>query len=408
MPDDAKLAAVRAGLPSLAAGIQLNTGSVGPMPAETAAAMAELAERELTVGRAHPADLAEIVTRIDEARAAIAAVVTADVDSVALTHATTDGMNLATWSADWRAGDRAVTTRHEHPGGLGALYVLRDRLGIDVEFVDVGDGGDDEATLAAFDRAIRPGTRLVALSHVLWTTGARLPVAAVAELAHRRGAIVVVDGAQAAGAIPVDVGALGVDAYAVAGQKWLLGPEATGALYVAPGFLERARMTFGGWFSFERIDSAGTAVPQPDARRFHATGYHRPSVLGLARSVSWLSMYVGLDWIHRRGTTLARAAADRLATIPGVRVLTPRERMATLVTFRLDGWTAEAALDELAARGFVVARTIPALDAVRLSVGFFNTDAEIERVADLVALLAAHTPTTLPPRRTLAVLGSDG
>jgi L-cysteine/cystine lyase len=408
MPDDAKLAAVRAGLPSLAAGIQLNTGSVGPMPAETAAAMAELEQRELTVGRAHPADFADFLVRFDEARAAIAAVVTADVDAIALTHATTDGMNIATWALDWQPGDRAVTTRHEHAGGLGALYVLRDRLGVELAFADIGDGGDDEVTLAAFDRGIQPGTRLVSLSHVLWTTGGRLPVRAIADLAHERGALVVVDGAQAVGAIPIDVGALGVDAYALSGQKWLLGPEGTGALYAAPGFLERARMTLGGWFSFERIDSAGTAVPHPDARRFQATAYHRPSVVGLARSASWLSMYVGLDWIHRRGTGLARAAADRLAGIPGVRLLTPRERMATLVTFRIDGWPADAVLDELGTRVFAVARTVPALDAVRLSVGFFNTEAEIERVAEVVALLAAHTPATLPPRRTLAVLGSDG
>jgi L-cysteine/cystine lyase len=408
MPEDVKLAAVRAGLPSLAAGIQLNTGSVGPLPAETAAAMAELTERELAVGRAHPADAAEFLQRLDEARAAMAAVVTCDVDSIALTRAATDGMNLATWAADWAAGDRAVTTMHEHPGGLGALYAVRDRYDVDLAFADVGDGGDDEATLAAFDRAIVPGTRLVALSHVLWTTGARLPVREIVELAHRRGALVVVDGAQAVGAIAVDVGALGVDAYAIAGQKWLLGPEGTGGLYVAPGFIDRARLTFGGWFSFERIDSAGTAEPHRDARRFQVAGYHRPSVLGLARSVSWLSMYVGLDWIQRRGATLARAAADRLSAIPGVRVLTPRQRMATLVTFGIDGWTAEAALEELAARAFVVARTIPALDAIRISVGFFNTEAEVERVAELVALLAAHTPATVPPRRTLAMLGTDG
>ena len=408
MPDDAKLAAVRAGLPSTAAGIQLNTGSVGPMPAETARAMAELEERGLTVGRAHPADALDFLDRVDEARAAIAAVLGANVDAIALTHAATDGMNLATWAIDWRAGDRAVTTQHEHPGGLGALYVLRDRLGIELDFVDVGDGDDDDATLAAFDQAIRPGTRLVSLSHVLWTTGGRLPVRAIADLAHERGASVLVDGAQAAGAIPVDVAALGADAYAVAGQKWLLGPEGTGALYVAPALLERGRMTFGGWFSFERIDAAGTAVAHRDARRFQATGYHRPSVLGLARSASWLSMYVGLDWIHRRGSALARSAADRLAAVPGVRVLTPRERMATLVTFRVDGWPADAVLHELGARVFAVARTIPALDAVRLSVGFFNTEAEIERVVGVVGLVAAHTPATLPPRKTLAMLGSDG
>jgi L-cysteine/cystine lyase len=408
MPDDAKLDAVRAGLPALAAGIYLNTGSVGPLPAETAAAMAEAADRELTVGRAHPADWPDALARIDEARAAVAAVLTTDVDRIALTHSATDGMNLAVWSIDWRAGDRVVTTGHEHAGGVGPLYVLRDRFGVEITFVDVGDATDDEATVAAFDRAIVPGTRMVALSHVLWTMGARLPIGRIAAIAHARGALVVVDGAQAAGAVPVDVEALGADLYAVAGQKWLLGPEGTGALFVARAAMERTRMTVGGYHAFERIDSAGTAVPHPDARRFQGTGYHRPSVLGLARSVGWLTMYVGLEWIHRRGQTLAAAAADRLAAISGVHLLTPRDRMATLVTFTIDGWPGGAIVDELGARTFAIVRSIDTLDACRLSVGFFNTEAEVERVAATVALLAAHTPASLPPRRTLAMLGADG
>ena len=102
---------------------------------------------------------------------------------------------------------------------------------------------------------------------------------------------------------------------------------------------------------------------------------------------------------------MAAAAIDRLAAIPGVTVLTPRHAMATLVTFRIAGWTAEAALDELGSRIFLVARTIPSLDALRLSVGFFTTDDELDRVAEAVELLARHTPETLPPRRTLAILG---
>lgn len=405
MPDDEKLAAVRAALPALGAGIYLNTGSVGPLPAETAKAMDDLEAWELTTGRAHPDDFAETLARMDEARAAVAAILTADVGSVALTHSTTDGMNLAAWSLDWRPGDRVVTTRHEHAGGLGPLVNLRDRFGVELVLVEPDPHGDDERTLAAFDEAIRPGTRLVAVSHVLWTTGAALPVAGIAELAHARGALVVVDGAQSAGAIPVDVGALGVDLYAVAAQKWLLGPEGMGALYCAPSALERLRPPFGGWFSYERIELDGTAVPHRDARRFEATSFHRPSVVGMARSCGWLSMYVGLEWIHRRGSALARRAADRLAAIPNVELLTPRDRMATLVTFRIGGWTGEAALAELGSRVFAIARAVPGHDAVRISVGFFTTDEEIERLAGAVELLARHTPESLPARPRLAVFG---
>ena len=407
LPDPEKLRAVREAIPALAAGIYLNTGSVGPLPAETAAAMADMAAYERDVGRAHDAAVNEALARMAEARAGVAAVVGADVDAVALTHATTDGMNAASLLPDWRAGGRAVTTAHEHAGGIGPLYALRDRYGVDVTFVDAGDDGDDERTLAAFEAAITPDTRLVSISHVLWTTGAVLPVARIADLAHARGALVVVDGAQAAGAIPVRFEDLGADAYAVPAQKWLLGPEGMGALVVDRAAIERLTPALGGWYSFERSDSTGDAVWWTDARRFEASGYHRPSVVGMARSIGWLSMYVGLDFVHRRGAAMAAAAATRLAAIRGVTVLTPLDRMATLVTFRIGGWPAQAALDELGSRTFAIARTIPSLDAVRISLGFFTSDDELDRFAGAVELLAGHTPETLPPRRTLAILG-DG
>ena len=405
LPDPEKLRAVREAIPALAAGIYLNTGSVGPLPAETAAAMADMAAYERDVGRAHDAAIVEALARMGEARAGIAAVVGADVDAVALTHATTDGLNAASMLPDWRVGGRAVTTAHEHAGGTGPLYALRDRYGVEVTFVDAGDDGDDEGTLAAFEAAITPDTRLVSISHVLWTTGAVLPVARIAELAHARGALVVVDGAQAAGAIPVRFEDLGADAYAVPAQKWLLGPEGMGALVVDRAAIDRLTPALGGWYSFERSDSTGDAVWWTDARRFEASGYHRPSVVGMARSIGWLSMYVGLDFVHRRGSAMAAAAATRLAAIRGVTVLTPLDRMATLVTFRMGGWPAQVALDELGGRTFAIARTIPSLDAIRISLGFFTSDDELERFAEAVELLAGHTPETLPPRRTLAILG---
>ena len=326
LPDAEKLTAIREAIPALSAGIYLNTGSVGPLPAETAAAMAELAVRERDVGRGHVDDLPDLFARMDEARAAVAAVLGTDVDAVALTHSTTDGMNAASLLPDWRSGGRIVTTRHEHAGGLGPLYALRDRVGAELVLVEAGDDGDDARTVAAFDAAITPGTRLVSLSHVAWTTGAVLPVREIAGIAHARGALVVVDGAQAAGAIPFRFDDLGVDLYALPAQKWLLGPEGMGALVVDPSVIERFTPALAGWFSFERVDGAGRADWWPNARRFEATGFHRPSVLGMARSIGWMSMFVGLDFVYRRGMAAAAATAGRLATIPGVTVLTPPER----------------------------------------------------------------------------------
>jgi L-cysteine/cystine lyase len=405
MSDPDKLAAVRAALPSLSAAIQLNTGSAGPIPAEVAAAMAELELYERDFGRAQYEYYLDSLQRMDEARAGVAAVLGGELDEVAITHAATDGMNLGTWSIDWRAGGRAVTTCHEHAGGVGPLYSICDRFGVDLGFAEFsGDASDDEI-LDRFDALITPETKLVSLSHVLWTTGLVMPVARIAALAHERGALVLVDGAQAAGAIPVNVRDLGADMYAIPAQKWLLGPEGLGALWVRRELMDTVGLSFAGFFSFASYDSRGNRALQPDARRFQVTNYHRPSVLGMARAIGWLTMFVGLDFVYRRGAEMAHRAADLLDAIDGVTLLTPRDRMAGLVSFRIRGWEPQAAMDELVARTFCIVRTLPPIDALRISLGFWATEDELERFLDGVRLLAAHTPETIPPQRTLTIVG---
>jgi L-cysteine/cystine lyase len=406
MSDPDKLAAVRAGLPSLSAAIQLNTGSAGPIPAEVAAAMAELEAYERDFGRAQFEYWMDSVQRMDEARAGVAAVLGGDLDEVAITHAATDGMNLGTWAVDWNGPSRAVTTCHEHAGGVGPLYMVCDRFGVELGFAEFAGNASDDEILAQFDRLVTPGTRLVSISHVLWTTGLVMPVARIAALAHERGALVLIDGAQAAGAIPVNVRDLGVDMYAIPAQKWLLGPEGLGALWVRKELIPTVESSFAGYFTFESHDSRGNRVVRQDGRRFQVTNYHRPSVLGMARAIGWLTMYVGLEFVHRRGAEMAHRAADLLAAIDGVELLTPRDRMAGLVSFRIRGWEPQAALDELSARTFAIARTLPLVNALRISVGFWTTEEELGRFLDGVRLLAAHTPESIPPRRTLAILNA--
>jgi L-cysteine/cystine lyase len=389
--DRERLAMLRAGLPATRAGIYLNTGTAGPLPAEAAAAMAEVADRELAVGRATRESFEDLVGRLDEARAVVAAVLGTEMDLVALTHSTTEGINLALGTIDWRRGDRAVTTSLEHPGVTGPLALLRDRLGVEVVEAEIGEGGDDARTLAALGAAAEGGrTRAIVASHVTWSTGALLPAGAIAAMARRHGAVGILDGAQSAGAIPLAVDEIGADFYAVSGQKWLLGPEGTGALAVGRPAVASVLPPVGGFFAASTPYAVGRAALWPDARRFETAGFHAPSIVGLARSAGWLSMFAGLPWAYARAARLAAGAAERLAGTPRVTLITPRARMATLVSFRVAGWSADEVATALGRRVHAIVRFIPGLDAVRLSIAFFSAALNFPHVVHAADTLAGR------------------
>ncbi len=222
---------------------------------------------------------------MDEARGVVAAILGTDVDLVAITHSTTEGVNLALGTIDWRPGDRAVTTTLEHPAVAGPLALLRDRLEVDVVEAEIGDGGDDGLTLAELEAAAAGGrTRAIVASHVAWSTGAVLPAAAIAGLARRHGAISVLDGAQSAGSMPLAVDEIGADFYALSGQKWLLGPDGTGALVVRRGLVTEVVPPVGGFYAARTPYAVGREALHPDARRFETAGFSTASIVGLARS----------------------------------------------------------------------------------------------------------------------------
>src|SRR5262249_48027763 len=157
----------------------------------------------------------------------------------------------------WRSEDEVLTSTVEHPGIVAPLHHLARRSGVSLRTV----------APEAVAYAITDHTRLVAVSHVSFSTGACLPIAEIASAARDTGALLLVDGAQAVGALPVDVHALDVDAYAFPGQKWLCGPEGTGALYVRPGLMlqpthvstHSLRPSPGGGRDPKNVDLAETA-----------------------------------------------------------------------------------------------------------------------------------------------------
>ena len=241
-------------------------------------------------GRAQPRpgavggwDIERILEIRARLREQLAELVSVDPAQVALTSSTTDGCNIVLAGLDLEPEDEVVTTTDEHFGLLGPLRAS----GANVVVVQP----DPDRIVSA----VTPRTRLLALSHVLWTTGQVLPVR---ELRDRTGLPILVDGAQSVGAIPAD--GRGLDFLTISGQKWLCGPEATGALVVADPerFAPRGRATSRS----SRYDPDGAFDPWPGARRFEPTWVPAAQMSGLIAALD-----AAPDWRFER----AEATAER-------------------------------------------------------------------------------------------------
>jgi len=371
------LTRVREELPSARATVFLNAGTFGPMPHVAAEAMRAHVDRSFERGRIGNVGIANWLGLIDRARAAFARTISSHPDEVALTHCTTDGCNLVVWGLPFGAGDEVVTTTHEHPGLTAPLEELARTRGVVVRAV--------EPTLEAIVEATGPRTKLVALSHVLWTNGDVLPVAAIAEAVRAKaseGVFFLVDGAQSVGAIDVDLRALGVDAYTISGQKWLCGPSGTGALWVRPSALARLGTPWPSYFSKQRHPSLAEWTT---ARRLDATTVGMTSLAGIIAALDW-HRDVWKNGGLEHSVRLAARLRARLEATPGVR-LVPASTPSQLVSFVVEGESAGSVVERLEARDILV-RSIGDLDCVRASVGFWNDDDDLEK------LVAAVTPGT--------------
>ncbi len=385
-----QVAALRQELPVVERLVYLNTGTAGPLPRRTAAAIAAANERQLLDGRASfKVYMEEYFPLLDDVRARFARLLGADVGEIAITHHTTEGMNIATWGLNWQPGDEIVVTTHEHEAGLLPAYAVAQRFGLRLRLVEVGESLDQLAE--AVTAAISPRTRLVSVSHVTFTTGAVLPVQAIAEAAHRQGALVAVDGAQSVGAIPVDVHALGVDFYAAPGQKWLCGPEGVGALYVRKASLSTLAPTYIGAFGlrdFEAMDLTGNFLPAPDARRYEQSSIYWPTLYGMRESLRWLDEEIGWPWLFAQTEAITERCRAMLGELPGVTLHTPAPH-GPLTAFSVAGLEAQATATQMAEQGIVI-RSIPHYNWLRVATGFFTTDADLARLRDgLLALQAA-------------------
>jgi L-cysteine/cystine lyase len=341
----------RANFPVLERVAYLNAGTFGPLARPTVEAMLAEQTGDLVDGRAGKEWLDRVLARRAELRERLAALVGVEPEQVALTSSTTDGCNIVIAGLGLRAEDEIVTTTDEHFGLLGPAYASGARV--------VVAPPDPDAILAA----VTPRTRLLALSEVTWVTGVRLPLR---ELRQRSGVPVLGDGAQSVGAVPVD--ANGVDFLAFSGQKWLCGPDATGALVVAEP--ERLRVARPGYLAQAAYEPDGAFTPRPGARRFEPNWLSAPSLAGLAAALD-----LSPEWRFELAAEMTARCRGLLAPLVA---LEPGD--ATLVSFRPEKEEPEPLVERLRAAGVVV-RDIPRRGLVRASVGWWTSDEDLERLA---------------------------
>lgn len=376
MTEATHLQSIRQQLPATTSHIYLNAGTFGPLPTCVVQAIQSRIEDEWQHGRLGSAAFEGIINSSQQARQHVARLLNAEESEIALTDNTGEGLNIISHGLNWHEGDEVITTNHEHISALAPLYQLRDRFGIVIRFADLGPKAD-RPVLEAVQELVGERTRLIVLSHVTWTTGAVLDILTVARMGRARNIPVLIDGAQSAGAIPIDVKVLEVDFYAIPMQKWLCGPDGTGALYVSQQAHRYVNSTYVGYWSIKHEEGVEWLL-HDTAQRFEVGGRQTAAIAGQCAVLNWLENEVGYPWLFERISHLHAYAYQALQSVPGLTMLTPRPGASGLIAFKLEGLDDHEVVQQLQERYNIYTRNIPSTHALRVSTGFYNTEEEID------------------------------
>jgi cysteine desulfurase family protein len=309
----------------------------------------------------------------------------------------TDGLNIALHGL-LRPGDHVVTTVMEHNSVLRPLRELKERIGVEVTYVPA-----DATGLVAPDdvrAALTPRTRLVAMLHASNVTGTIQPVAEVGAIARAAGALFLIDAAQTAGHLPIDLSQLPVDVLACSGHKGLLGPLGAGLLYVRPGVESQlCSLRQGGTGSQSEDDRQPEFLPD----KYESGNHNAPGLVGLDAALGWIAERGG-NALRRHEVALTGRLLGGLQALRNVRVHGPldaeaRTGVVSLTIAGLDPQDAAAILDETfgietraglhcAPRAHQAIGTFAGGGTVRLSLGAFNTEADVNAALRAIEELA--------------------
>lgn len=365
--------------------IYMQNASRGPMPLYVVERLAGYA-KEMAMDPRLVIEVAE--SHIEAVREKAAAFVGADPDEIAISRSTTHGINIVAHGMKLAAGDEVVLGSHEHPCCLQPWRALAAQDGVVIRTVDIPAPIENETELLErYEAAMSDRTRVIMVSQVTFTTGSVMPIKKLSEIAHRGGALLVVDAAHIPGMLASDVHALGCDAWSAGGGKWLMAPGGTGILYIKRDVqLQIApRSVSIGWDD----DTRGARRYE----RFHSWGERSiPEIRALGDLIEFHDT-IGTDNVEARVRGLNRRLMDGLGEIEGVELLTSTKSGVSsgIAAFA----TSAASGDEIASRLFdlhgihVRHQMVNDRSTVRVSTHVYNNLAEVDLVLDEVRRTAS-------------------
>ena len=377
-----------------------NAATSFPKPPEVIEAMRRYAETVgASAGRGAYREAVETGEIVADCRRRLAKLIHAETPKqVVFTLNCSEALNLALKGV-LRGGDHVVATSMEHNSILRPLSALVGSRGITVTHVEA-DPHTGLVDPAAVGAAVTPRTRLIACVHASNVTGALQPVELIAAEARRRGILMLVDAAQSAGHVPIDVQAMRIDLLALPGHKGLMGPLGTGALYIRPGLeCDMSTLVEGGTGSVSEEPVQPEFLPD----KFEAGSHNAIGLAGLGAALAWIEQR-GLAALREHDLALSRRFLERAANCDGLTVYGPREAQRRVAVFavRVAGFepaelamVLETEFGILSRSGIQCAplahRTIGTLDdggTTRLSFGAFNTIEDVDRCTAALRQLA--------------------
>jgi cysteine desulfurase/selenocysteine lyase len=374
----AELAELRAKFPITDQAIYVDHAAVGPISRAVAAAVAEqaaLQSETLTGARGI------FEARYAAARAASARLVGTRADRIAFVQNTSHGLSLIANGQPWRPGDTVLVPAMEFPSNY-LPWLRLERLGVELRRLHAPDGRITPDVVAA---EIDERTKVIALSAVQYHNGYRVDLAGIAEVARQHGAMLVVDGTQAVGAMHLDVAALGVDALVVSAHKWMLGPLGIGFMALSERMMASTEVTQLGWLSVNAPFDFRREIDLPDrADRFEPGTENAAGLFGLQARLAEIEAFGARD-IETRVLSLAWDLAERLAR-QGFAITSPdgAAERSGIVTFRHDALASEDTVAALRDRGIYMSARHGNL---RASPHYYTSEADIAEIAEALSRL---------------------
>jgi L-cysteine/cystine lyase len=310
-------------------------------------------------------------------------------ETITFTENVTAGCDIALWGIDWQKGDRILMTDCEHQGIIATVGQICQRFGVEVDICPIMatlNGGNALEVIAAH---LKPHTRLVVLSHLLWNTGQVLPLKEIVAVCHNYTATreqirILVDAAQSVGSLALNLNELEADYYAFTGHKWLCGAGGVGGLYVRPEVFAKTIPSFSGWRAVDVNSQGEISGWKEDGQKFELATSAYPQYLGLTAAIRSHCLWGTSEERYRRICQLSAYLWQEINKIDRVRCLKYSPPEAGLVSFRVDIKVDHSEIVKLLEREGIYLRTIASPDCIRACVHYFTLPSEIDRLVDSI------------------------